>query len=399
MPKEKKLFLLFCFIIFLKPSQGFTTTITSLPIIITTPGVYNLDCDLENASPSLTSIVVQSDGVQINGNGYSINGSTNTTSTNYGIRVIDHTDIKISNLSIVGHQTGIIIGDTVNAKISDPTNYGLTVFRASSRIKIEKVNLARQTFQGIHIRADDVLVDNCAMQHIGGTTNHPHAFATAVFLQADNCKITNNRIFGLYPSGNGEGVGIAIYQGDSSIIRSNVITFPRRSTYGRNFGIWSRSRNWEDVFISKNTVNGADYAFGPYGVFTDNKTINTACRMFVDRIFSFNANQVSGWLTTDNNDDLTDPTKMQCPDDINYAIDRASDNPNDLSVYSVALAYAEKDPEINGAWSLAWILRADEFGHSTANTIVNSSPTAGRSQADYDAAVALLPAVRSLTGG
>lgn len=395
----KKIIYLLSFIVVLSlPLALCGTTITSLPIVISTPGEYTLDCDLTNSDPNLTSIVIAADSVQINGNGYSIIGSTDAAAINYGIRVIDHTDVQIYNLTITGHRTGIIIGDTVNAKASNPSNYGLTAFRASTRLKVTDVNLTRQTFQGIHIRGDDVFVDKCAIQHIGGATTPEHATITGIDLNADNCTISNNRIYGLYPSGSGQAIGISIAQGDATKITSNVISFPRRSTYGRNYGIWSRSSNFEDTLVSENFISGADYAFGPFGVITDNVAMNTSCKLYVDRIFNLDETQVTGWLTTDNNRDLSNPKKRQCPDDVNYAIDIAQETPNGLSAYSVASAYAEQDPTVNEPWSLAWILRADELGHSIATSIVNSSSTAGRSQATYDDAVALLPAVRALTG-
>ncbi|UZD98172.1 hypothetical protein LOY64_14645 [Pseudomonas corrugata] len=370
------------------------TEIKNLPTDIQVPGKYCLTSNLDNPNEKRDSITIFVDGVTINGNNYCIEGSHTPTALHSGVRAIDRMNVTIKNLCIKGHKTGILIGDSADAYASDFENYGINSFRSSAFINISDSSLSRQTFQAIHVRGSNISVTGNSIEHVGGVMGE-NPFATGIYLSAVNCEVSENRVFDLRPSGNGEGVGIALYEGSGCKITKNLIDPFRKTEHGRTFGIWSKSRKNDVALIADNTVIDADYAYGPFGYYKDNSAVDSACDLFVDRTFSLSHNEVGGWLSTDNNKHIKTPKIRKCHDDLDDAITRAKSNLNKYSAYSVVLAYGEQDPTKNEAAQVAWIMIAADLKHETAVSIMSSSPTAGRRQEVFDKAKAIYKKMKS----
>jgi hypothetical protein len=362
--------------------------IENLPADIQAPGVYCLTGNLENSNEARDSITIFVNGVTIKGNGFCVSGSTTPTATHSGIRAIDRMHVTVQDICIRGHKTGILVGDTKDAYSSEFGSYGVSSFRTSSFISIVDSSLSRQTFQGIHARGANIEIKGNSVEHVGGVQGE-NPFATGIYLSAVNCDVSDNRIFDLRPSGNGEGVGIALYSGAGCKVTRNLIDPFRTTEHGRTFGIWSKTRTKDIPYFSQNTVINADYAYGPFGYYKDNSSVDSACGLFVDRTFSLSHKAIGGWLSTEGNKHIKTPNIRECRDNINIAIERANKNLNKHTAYSVVLAYGEKDPKKNEAPQVAWIMLAADLKHETAMSIVNSSPTAGRSTEVYNKARAI----------
>lgn len=356
--------------------------ITSLPADIQAPGIYCLSGNLKNPNEKRDSITIFTDGVTINGNGFCIEGSTTPTALHSGLRAIDRKHLSLQNMCIIGHKTGILVGDTKDTYTANFKDYGIRSFRTSSFISITHSSLSRQTFQGIHVRGSDITINANSVEHIGGTQGE-NPFATGIYVSAVNCDISDNRIFDLRPSGNGEGVGIALYSGAGCKITKNLVDPFRTTEHGRTFGIWSKSVKNDTALFLENTVINADYSFGPFGYYKNNSAVDSACGVFVNRTFSLPPEALGGWLSTENNTHVKTPRIRKCRDDLRTAISAAKSNLNKHTAYSVVLAYAEADPIKYAAEQLAWIMLAADLKHETAVSIISSSPTAGRTQETY----------------
>lgn len=364
------------------------TPISTLPADIQQPGIYCLSGTLENKNEARDSITIFVNGVTIKGNGFCLKGSTTPTATHSGIRAIDRKHVTIQDICIIGHKTGILIGDTKDAYASDFSTFGINSFRDSSFITIKDSSLSRQTFQGIHARGSNIEILRNSIQHIGGVAGE-NPFATGIYLSAVNCAISQNRVFDLRPAGNGEGVGIGLNAGAGCKVTRNLIDPFRVTDHGRTFGIWSKSSMKDMPYFARNTVINADYAYGPFGYYKDNSAVDSACGLFVDRTFSLSNKDLGGWLSTENNKHIKTPNTRHCRDEINTAIARAQEDLNKYTAYSVALAYGEHDPNKNEAAQLAWLLLAADLDHEEAMRIINSSPTAGRTQEVFDKATSI----------
>ncbi|WP_307942120.1 right-handed parallel beta-helix repeat-containing protein [Pseudomonas mosselii] len=362
--------------------------ITSLPADIREPGIYCLRKNLDNRNEKRDSITLFTDNVTIKGNGFCVNGSTAPSALHSGIRAIDRSHVAIENICIRGHKTGVLVGDTKDHYAAKRNEYGVTAFRESAFIKITDSTFSQQTFQGIHVRGANITVARNTVEHTGGVAGE-NPFATGIHISAINCDVSYNRVFDLRPSGNGEGVGIAFYHGAACQATHNYIDPFRTTTHGRTFGIWSKGGIQDIGVLSKNVVVNADYAYGPFGIYKDNKAVNAACRPFVDRVFSLKPDQVGGVLVTENTEIINTANKRACGDRLESALAKFKAAPNKYAAYSVVLSYGEQDPDKYQANQIAWILLAADMGHETATAIVKSSPTAGSTEAVYEKGRAL----------
>jgi len=357
--------------------------ISSLPFKIKAPGSYCLTRNLSNTQPKHNSILILADGVTLDGQNFCITGSTDTHATQSGIRGVDRKEIVIKNICINGHNTGILIGQQKDAYRSHPKRYGRDVFGFSQNIRIVNSSFSQQLFQAIHVRGSNILIAGNSIQHVGGYTADENAFATGIYVDAINCSISNNRVFDLQPSGNGEAVGIGLYLAPGCTVTQNHIDPFRMTKYGRRYGIWVRPFLNNYPVIKSNTVVNVEYAFGPFGVYTDNVAHNVSCRLFVDRIFSIPAQNVQSWLSERNNTMLSTPKTPPCKDNPEHIIAKAIANLNRFTSYAVASALAEKDPATHARQQLSWFLLSAELGHKIALSTLKASPTAGYSPSEF----------------
>jgi len=236
--------------------------ITQLPITITQPGTYVLQSDLVTSG---NGIVIQSDNVTIDLNGFTITGSSDASTQAFGISAFDYSNITISNGSIDGFFYGIYLSDIVASKSSEAD------FDDGNHL-IDNVTITNSTFRGIRVEGLDNVVSNNLIQNIGGTSVYENPYAFGIESFGPDALIENNVIEEIRGGGEadiGEGVGISLsYFVSGSIIRGNAVRndmsevdggFPSWPAESRStWGIWVGGFT-DNVLIEDNTVENFLY--------------------------------------------------------------------------------------------------------------------------------------------
>lgn len=349
--------------------------ISSLPVIVNKPGKWCLNKNLTYSNNKQDAITIQSNDVTIDGNSLYIKGPNNLDTVIRGIIAYDRQNITIKNIHIYGFHTGILFADSTMLAESS-MYFGLDYLYnytepKSNNIVIKNVIVENPTLQGIHVRGNNFNIKDVHVIDVGPTRTYPHAFATGIYTVGNLCSIERNLVKLGNATGNGENVGIALYMGSGCRISNNDIVFDKWLTWGRNFGIWTKIRKGEYPLIENNSISGASYALGPFGLFRGNIATNVSCSLFVKRKHpkfenvDLGGNVAIKWIPG-NGSMQGDGT---CPDDIPYAESRYASNPGALSAYSVAIAWGE-----GGAATLvetfAWFIVAAHYKHELALKIV-----------------------------
>lgn len=343
------------------------TLISSLPYTISSPGRYCM-AGSRVQTDTLDGITINSDNVTIDGLGHSITGPYTSATTSRGILAINRKGIIIQDIRIVGYNTSILIGET------DTLVSGSTVFpdtRNSRDITINRVSADNPTFQGLHVRADNFSIINSRVSGVGPTSVHPHAFATGISGQGNSCVISDNQVTMGQATGNGENVGISLYYGAGCRIERNSIMFDRAGLFSRNFGIWARPSGGGLPYISANTVTGADYALGPFGVFANN-VVNAHCAIFTRResIVGETFVDAGNNINVQSSGALQQGGRSGCLDVVSEAEGRFFANPGAMSAYSVMLALGEVYPGYDRVEAVAWMMVAAHYNHELAVSYV-----------------------------
>lgn len=355
--------------------------ISSLPYKIVHSGRYCVGQNFDAKNIELAAIKVEADNVTIDGLGHCIAGPADAATILPGVLAINHSYIKITNLCVSGFHTGVLIGghEEPYSKISlgtsqgeslDVSNYKTELKPTVHSIEITNMHIEGATFQGIHVRADNVKIVDNSVSHTGGTRAIPNAFATGIQVNSNDCIISRNRVFGLYPSGTGEGVGIVLYFGHGCLVSENIVMgTPNVNGFGRTFGTWIRSGNKEIPFVRNNYISNVHYAFGPFGLYMNNVASGVICSMFVDR--SKTRKGRSKNIIQDLHNELVPVDDMPaCPDDIEIAIERAYKVKSGNAAYAVALAISEYAPVNQLKIQVAWLLVANSLGHLDAKKAI-----------------------------
>ncbi len=339
--------------------------ITSIPVVIKSPGRWCLANNIDASKFPNDAIRINSDHVILDGQGFNLIGPKTLQTVSRGIIAYDRNNVTVKNIHINGYHTGILFADTTIQQ---------KPYKASSKnIIIKNVLIENSTLQGIHLRGFNFIIKDSRVMGVGPTSTTPHAFATGIYAVGNSCLIEHNAIKLGQPTGNGENVGIALYLGSGCHIANNNIAFDRWPQWGRNYGIWTKSSTGESPLVENNIIHGASYALGPWGLFKNNIASNLSCELFVTRKNDINnkidlgGNIATYWIPG------RDPVQGSgtCPDNEHYAQSRYYSNLNQHSAYAAAMASGE-----GGADTLvetyAWFLVAAHYNHVIANNVVKS---------------------------
>ena len=235
-----------------------TQYISTLPYTIEKSGHYRLAKSLETSS---YGILIATDNVKIDLDGYTITGPLSTNTTAAGIVSFGHHHIEIRNGDIRGFQYGIYLsGYSDRATTSKELGAGEHV--------IEHLSISESTFRGIRVEGNNTIIRDNKISDIGGDTTIENAYAMGIESYGENTRISNNKIEEVRGTGIAdisEGVGISLTRFTSgSVIEGNTVTnasleissdSPAWLTRSRSsYGIWVGGDGATDVLVANNTV-------------------------------------------------------------------------------------------------------------------------------------------------
>ena len=222
--------------------------ISEAPYRITKPGYYRLVNNIYTKSEGIT---IESDDVTLDLNGYTIDGSSAGTKSEYsGVYSVGKRDITITGGAVTGFKIGIYILDNYK----DLDNTEKTV---SGGCTIENMRLERNLVKGIWIHAREAKVRNNVIKRTTGTTLDTNYRTFGIEALGPGIIIENNHVINTVPVGKEESVGISISgKGKGSVIRNNTISNSSDIETGRSFGVWvgGSDRGVTNVAVLNNVV-------------------------------------------------------------------------------------------------------------------------------------------------
>jgi hypothetical protein len=235
------------------------TVITSLPITITTQGIYCLTSDLSTSMASGMAITIANNNVMIDLNGHKLGGLAAGSGTQvYGIYADQRKNITIRNGTVRGFYYGIWLHD-------------LSPFTTSQGHLIEDIRADMNTFFGINVAGKGNIIRNNQVVSTGGSTNTYDAYG--IVAVGPGSRVLNNDIIETKEQSTGVAAGIYGPISPGSVVENNRIGNSSLGT-GTSYGI--NIKNSSDVLVSNNRVTtmnyGVDYAIGSTGKYRDNLT-------------------------------------------------------------------------------------------------------------------------------
>jgi hypothetical protein len=182
------------------------TPITSVPVTITTSGVYCLTGNLTLAAPSAPAITVSANSVVIDFHGYRLNSGTTAPLSGVGIRV-DTPHATVRNGHIVGFSVG--------------------VFSFAKATIVEDMRLSNNHQSGVDSEGLDTVVRRnvCVLNEL----------ANCIRIGAGGSRVVDNDIAGV-PEGGGTGIFIS---GLNAFVVGNRLT---RLSVGIQFGAYGSGK-------------------------------------------------------------------------------------------------------------------------------------------------------------
>lgn len=225
--------------------------INKLPTLIVKSGKYTLMKNLDYNNKIQNAVEIKADDVEIDLNGYTIEGPISSKDQNSGIFAQDRKGIHIHNGTIIGFAWGVrIINDSLNNDLDENT---------TQDVLIEKLSIKNSSYRGIRVAGNNATVRNNNISDINGTTLYGNSIG--IYLQGNECKAYDNNINNIMPFGILEGVGIATLAPQNNCkIYNNNISNAVRPEFGRTFAFWSDPGNG-NVNIYDNSVSNMTYAY------------------------------------------------------------------------------------------------------------------------------------------
>jgi hypothetical protein len=212
-----------------------TDFIDSLPAVISTPGVWCLQGNLDTAMSAGAAIDVQGNNVVIDCNDFEINGlAAGTASTAYGIRVPERLNTTLRHCTVRGFYIGMLLqgsGHVVEDSRVDASTYtGIEVSGDASAVRrtvvVDTGGSATALGSAIGIKAIGSvdLVDN-TISGVAPTANAGgSATAYGISTHALVGTVAGNRVRGLAPLGAGSARGINNQANGRIVVRGNDVT-------------------------------------------------------------------------------------------------------------------------------------------------------------------------------
>lgn len=239
------------------------TSITSLPAIISTQGLYCLKQDLSTNISSGAAITITTNNVAIDCNDHKLGGLGAGTSTNtYGIYANNRLNIVIRNCSIRGFYEGVLLdgsggGHLVENNLFDGNTFsGISIRGDNNMVKGNRVgNTGGRPNSNLSLGIDavaDILdntVDGVSSTQAGGTvtgimvpggvgleirdnrvrnliftqSDAGSGGLTGIWCEADGCEISHNLVVGPFPTPNSRILGVVGSGISSTFCNDNAI--------------------------------------------------------------------------------------------------------------------------------------------------------------------------------
>ena len=208
--------------------------ITSVPATITTQGTWCLKSDLSTAISSGHAIVVNTNNVTIDCNGFKLRGQSAGAGTQTeGIYASARFNLAVRHCDIRGFRVGV------------------KIFGAGGGHVIEDNRIASNTYVGIHVENDSVVRRNQVFA-TGGSTSDDSAIGIYVGGSVD---VLENMVSGVTARSGSDGDAYGILSGNSasSSISNNQVRAPQKRGAGVAYGI--RNLSSERVVLRNNDLN------------------------------------------------------------------------------------------------------------------------------------------------
>jgi hypothetical protein len=239
------------------------TPITSLPVVISTQGIYCLAGNLSTAMPYGIAIEITANNVMLDLNGWKVgNQAAGMANNAYGV---------FSSAINVTVRNGIFRGFM----------YGVSLSGHGARV--EDLLVDQNTFRGITVAGQGSIVRRNQVVDTGGSTYSTNVSALGIVVNGKGSVIEDNLVSGLTATGNAEESAILLtYIADQSVVRRNVLIDDARPTGGGiSYGI--RVEAASDVITVENNVinfdNGIIYNIAT-GTFSQNVVVNCTTKYF-----------------------------------------------------------------------------------------------------------------------
>jgi hypothetical protein len=134
------------------------TPISTVPFIITTSGNYCLTQNIQTPISSGAAIAVETDNVNIDLSGFTLENTAGVTTLAYGVRSWVRRGVTVRNGTIAGFYLGILI-DTNDVTLSRDH-------------VVEKVLVRNCTYTGIQMEGSNMILRDSTIKDIGGPTGH-----------------------------------------------------------------------------------------------------------------------------------------------------------------------------------------------------------------------------------
>lgn len=219
------------------PMDPECTAITSVPLAITSEGIYCFTGNLATAQTTGNAISINADNVVIDLKGWKLDGSAAGLDTiAKGIYAYGRSNIVIRNGTIRGFYAGI--GLSCSYPYTDSQGY-----------QVEDIRAVANTYRGFYIDGTDTVVRNNTVLDTGGSTQINTA--EGMKLQGPGLRLLNNDIGGLVASSTGNANGVFLSNGDGGVIEGNRV-YDLSTDTGNAFGIYTSSS--DDVLVKNNSV-------------------------------------------------------------------------------------------------------------------------------------------------
>lgn len=213
----------------------------SLPVVISSPGIYCLARNLQTAQATGIAIEVDASDVVVDLNGHTLDGSaagpaTNTDGIASSSGPSARTNVTIKNGTIRGFRNGVQV--------------------SHRRAVVEDLTLDRNTFTGVAVSGEGSIVRRNLISRTGGTTAFPDgADGFALRIAGNGNLVEENTISEVVPGlgqipGSEWGIFVAVSNG--CIVRNNVVTDSQPQVNARTFGIAVGGSN--NAVVIGNTV-------------------------------------------------------------------------------------------------------------------------------------------------
>jgi hypothetical protein len=238
------------------------TPITALPFDITRSGVYCLTGNLNSIRPSGSLIRVKANGVTIDLNGWTLDGSSAGSATKaVGIYSFKRSNCTIRNGTIRGFYQGI--------QIFEPNPYVLTQGHL-----VEDVLVENSTFNGIQVNGVNSVVRNNHVTNTGNSTFQPRLRAYGIQAYGHGSRIIVNDISNTVSNGRADAYGMVLGFANSSIVMGNRVNDVESDT-GTSYAIFLSSS--DNLLLRENNIINMDagiYFSNSTGKYLGNLTTN-----------------------------------------------------------------------------------------------------------------------------